>query len=123
MTSMSPLLHNRNKLIPYGVLSLVMLTGLPRDSCVTAFGLAANNNAAQPTSASNVGAANLRICARADCTGKNCAELFAFCESIFVFVSICICSTVPVFSLHISRGADGAREFQRKIIRVLRYQS
>ena len=38
MTSISPLLHNRNKLIPYGVLSLVMLTGLPRDSCVTAFG-------------------------------------------------------------------------------------
>jgi hypothetical protein len=120
---MSPLLHNRNKLIPYGVLSLVMLTGLPRDSCVTAFGLAANNNAAQPTSASNVGAANLRICARADCAGKNCAELFAFCESIFVFMSICICSTVPVFSVHISRGTGGAREFHRKIIRVLRYQS
>ena len=120
---MSPLLHNRNKLIPYGVLSLVMLTGLPRDSCVTAFGRAANNNAAQPTSASNVGAANCRIRARADCAGKNCANLFAFCASICVFMSICICSTVAVFGIYFSRGAGGAREFQRKIIRVLQYQS
>ena len=120
---MSPLLHNRNKLIPKGVLSLVMLTGLPRDSCVVAFGRAANNNAAQPTSVSNAGAANWRIRARADCAGKICADLFAFCASIFVFVSICICSTMPVFSVHVSRGTGGAREFHRKIIRVLQYQS
>ena len=120
---MSPLLHNRNKLIPKGVLSLVMLTGLPRDSCVAAFGRAANNSAAQPTSASNVGAANWRIRARVKCTGKNCADLFAFCASICVFVSICICSTVRVFGFHVSRGAGGAREFHRKSIRIVQNQS
>ena len=57
--------------------------------------------------------------ARADCAGKNCANLFAFCASICVFMSICICSTVAVFGIYFSRGAGGAREFQRKIIRVV----
>lgn len=63
---MSPLLHNRNKLIPKGVLSVAMLVGLPRDSCVVALGRAANNNAAQPTSANNAGAAIVRIRERAE---------------------------------------------------------
>ncbi len=120
---MSPLLHNRSKLIPKGVLSLVMLTGLPRDSCVVAFGRAANNNAAQPTSVSNAGAAIVRIRVRADCAGKNCADLFTRCASICVFVSICICSTVRVFGFHVLRGAGGAREFHRKSIRIVQNQS
>ena len=30
---------------------------------------------------------------------------------------------MPVFSVHVSRGTGGAREFHRKIIRVLQYQS